>query len=228
MNNLMIDEGNIDYITAGALKLLDKDEKRSRKRGTLAKVIVAAAFSVLIATTSVLPAFATSGVSVMYTTDYVNVRTSPSLNGAIIDCTVPNTVINVTGVLDNGWASVNYNGIVAYMYSDYLAEVEAEPVVVISSDAMYTPDELRISGVLLYDDYRYTWYSENVLPGGGLDIPGRHVDSDGYICDENDYICLASDSLDRGTIVDTPLGKFGKVYDCGTGADDILDVYVSW
>ena len=56
----------------------------------------------------------------------------------------------------------------------------------------------------------------------------KDVDENGYVCDENGYICLASDSLDKGTVVYTPLGKDGKVYDCGPGSDDILDVYVSW
>lgn len=97
-----------------------------------------------------------------------------------------------------------------------------------SYDALVSPSELEYMGVIEYGEYRYTWYSEQVLPGGGLDIPGRHVDEDGYICDENDYICLASDTLCKGTVVYTPLGKDGKVYDCGPGADDILDVYVSW
>lgn len=47
------------------------------------------------------------------------------------------------------------------------------------------------------------------------------------VCDENNYICLASSSLPKGTIVDTPFGKRGKVYDCGC-LSYILDVYVSW
>lgn len=58
-----------------------------------------------------------------------------------------------------------------------------------------------------------------------MDIPGRYVDENGYVCDENGYICLASSSLDYGTIIDTPLGKCGRVYDCGC-ASDTIDVYV--
>ena len=95
-------------------------------------------------------------------------------------------------------------------------------------DAIITSEDLMNRGIVSYGDYRYTWYSEKVLPGEGLVIPGRHVDENGYVCDENGYICVASDSLARGTVVYTPLGKSAKVYDCGTGADDVLDVYVSW
>ena len=109
----------------------------------------------------------------------------------------------------------------------YVSDNE-ETVYMDSTDATVTPEDLKTMGIVPYGDYRYTWYSELVLPGGGLDIPGRHVDENGYVCDENDYICLASDSLDKGTVVYTPLGKDGKVYDCGPGSDDILDVYVSW
>lgn len=105
---------------------------------------------------------------------------------------------------------------------------EEETVYVDSTDAFVSPSELRNMGIVSYGDYRYTWYSELALPGEGLDIPGRHVDENGYVCDENGYICLASDSLDKGTVIYTPLGKDGKVYDCGPGSDDILDVYVSW
>ena len=91
----------------------------------------------------------------------------------------------------------------------------------------YSSDELRYLGVIYEGDFRWTWYSQNVLPGGGLDIPGRHVDENGYICDENNRICLASSDLEWGTIVTTPFGKEGCVYDCGC-ASGTLDVYVDF
>lgn len=96
------------------------------------------------------------------------------------------------------------------------------------SPRTYEPDYFEVMGILSWGGWRWTWYSQQVLPGGGLDIPGRHVDSDGYVCDENEYICLASDYLAWGTVVNTPFGKPGRVYDCGPGAWDILDVYVDW
>lgn len=114
------------------------------------------------------------------------------------------------------------------------AAIEEEPVVERQieiydySPRAYEPDYFEVMGVLEWGGWRWTWYSQQVLPGDGLDIPGRHVDSDGYVCDENDYICLASDYLEWGTVVNTPFGKMGRVYDCGPGAWDILDVYVDW
>ena len=93
--------------------------------------------------------------------------------------------------------------------------------------ALYSASDLRRMGTFRWNGYRWTWYSEMVLPGGGLRIPGRHVDENRYVCDEDGYIVIASHTLPKGTVVATPLGKDGKVYDyCATAGT--LDVYVSW
>lgn len=94
-------------------------------------------------------------------------------------------------------------------------------------DVIYTPVDFQNLGIINWGGWSWTFYSQQVLPGEGLTIPGRYVDYNGYVCDENDYICLASSSLDKGTVVDTPFGKMGKVYDCGCPTY-ILDVYVDW
>lgn len=91
----------------------------------------------------------------------------------------------------------------------------------------YSPYDLQTMGVISWGGYRYTYYSENVLPGYGLQIEGRHTDEYGFVCDGEGYICVASSSLPWGTIVDTPFGRAGKVYD-SCGAWDVIDVYVSW
>lgn len=96
-----------------------------------------------------------------------------------------------------------------------------------SSPMLYTASDFRYAGVIYWNGYRWTWYSQQVLPGPGLNIPGRHVDANGYVCDGNDYICLASSTLSRGTVVNTPFGKQGKVYDSGCAAGT-LDVYTNW
>lgn len=89
----------------------------------------------------------------------------------------------------------------------------------------YTPAYFKKMGIIGYNGWRWTWYSQRVLPGGGLRIPGRHVDSRGFVCDRNGYICLASNSMGYKSVVDTPFGKKGKVYDSGC---DGMDVYVGW
>ena len=95
------------------------------------------------------------------------------------------------------------------------------------SPLLYSPAQLKNFGVIYWGEWRWTWYSQKVLPGKGLAIPGRHVDDNGYVCDRDEYICLASSKLPKGTIVATPFGKMGKIYDSGC-APDTLDVYVNF
>lgn len=71
-----------------------------------------------------------------------------------------------------------------------------------------------------------TWYSQKVLPGGGLKIPGRHVNNEGFVCDGDGYICVSSSTYPKGTIIETSRGM-GKVYDSGC-APGVLDIYVNW
>lgn len=81
-------------------------------------------------------------------------------------------------------------------------------------------------GVVYYNGHRETYYSQRVLPGGGLSIPGRHVASDGTIRDANGYICVASSDYPKGTIVETSLGT-AMVYDSGC-ASGTIDIYTDW
>lgn len=81
-------------------------------------------------------------------------------------------------------------------------------------------------GVVYYNGHRETYYSQKVLPGGGLSIPGRHVAEDGTIRDSDGYICVASSDLAWGTVVETSLGS-AKVYDCGC-ASGTIDIYTDW
>lgn len=99
----------------------------------------------------------------------------------------------------------------------------------VGSGAIYSAEEFQNAGVINWGGYQWTYYSELILPGDGLDIPGRHTTSDGYVCDGDGYVVLASDlsMLSRGSVVDTPFGYTGKVYDTGC-AYGVLDVYVSW
>ena len=81
-------------------------------------------------------------------------------------------------------------------------------------------------GVVYFNGHRETYYSQKVLPGGGLNIPGRHVAQDGTIRDADGYICVASSDLAWGTVVETSLGT-GKVYDSGC-ASGTIDIYTDW
>ena len=83
-------------------------------------------------------------------------------------------------------------------------------------------------GVVYFNGHKETYYSQNVLPGGGLRIPGRHVAEDGTVRDEEGYICVAAalNYLPYGATVLTSLGP-ARVYD--TGCDyGVVDIYVNW
>jgi septal ring factor EnvC (AmiA/AmiB activator) len=83
-------------------------------------------------------------------------------------------------------------------------------------------------GVLRYNGHRETYYSQRVLPGGGLSIPGRHVANDGTVRDKDGYIVVAANPsfYSRGTRLMISLGP-AKVYDCGCSYGTI-DVYTNW
>lgn len=94
----------------------------------------------------------------------------------------------------------------------------------VGSAKLYTLGQFMSAGVINWGGYKFTYYSQQVLPGGGLSIPGRHVNADGYVADGDGYIVLAS-SAAKGSVIDTPFGYRGKVYDRGTVGNH-YDVYV--
>lgn len=106
------------------------------------------------------------------------------------------------------------------------AETSEAPITPVTEEEWFvTPEEFRYIGTFNWNGYRWTYYSERVLPGGGLNIPGRWSDTY-FVRDGEGNICLASSDLGWGTYVPTPWGQ-GRVYDCGC-ASGTLDVYVTW
>lgn len=101
-----------------------------------------------------------------------------------------------------------------------------DPVVETASLTI-TPEEFMQAGIIDWNGWRYTYYSEQVLPGGGLEIPGRWSDGQ-FVRDENGYLCVASNEVPYGSVMDTPFGQ-AIVYDSiGDGVTGICDIYVSW
>lgn len=94
----------------------------------------------------------------------------------------------------------------------------------VTSDKLYSLDDFMFLGIINWNGYKFSYYSQSVLPGLGLSIPGRHVNEDGYVVDGDGYIVLANDSP-IGTTIPTPFGAMGKVYDRGTYGNH-YDVYV--
>ena len=90
--------------------------------------------------------------------------------------------------------------------------------------------DFQYQGVIEDGGRTYTWYSELVLPGEGLDElngNGRTVNESGYVIDGDGYIAVASPygADEIGTIIETPFGM-AKVYDyC---ENDSYDIYTRW
>lgn len=89
-------------------------------------------------------------------------------------------------------------------------------------------------GVAHDENYSYTWYSQNALPGGGLtelNDNGRHIDeSTGFVVDGDGYIAVAMNGVEQGTVIDTIWGE-AKVYDVkqdGAPYDGQVDVYTDF
>lgn len=96
-----------------------------------------------------------------------------------------------------------------------------------SSPKVYTLPRFKQKGVIIWGGLKFTYYSQKVLPGYNLKIPGRHVNADGFVCDKDGYIVLAHRTVARGTIINTPFGHKGKVYDRGYMQEpNHYDVYV--
>lgn len=106
----------------------------------------------------------------------------------------------------------------------YASATEAAAADGTPSAALYSLSDFLFSGVVNWGGYKFTFYSQQVLPGGGLAIPGRHVNAAGYVSDSDGYIVLAG-SAPKGTVYDTPFGYQGKIYDRGTVGNH-LDVYI--
>lgn len=95
-----------------------------------------------------------------------------------------------------------------------------------SKDTRASNHLTKSSGVCYYNGRRETYYSQRVLPGGGLSIPGRHVGRYGLVYDKYNYICVASNDYGRGTVLKTSLG-LAKVYDSGCDSGTV-DIYCNW
>lgn len=137
----------------------------------------------------------------------------------------------VVEVVEEYYEEPYYEEYYDYSYDYYYYE---EPYYDYSYDYSYSysssdnPD-LYSAGVIYDGGTRYTWYSQNVLPGNGLtelNSNGRTVDENGYVVDGDGYIAVATSGYSKGEVIDTPFGK-AKVYDyCETPGT--IDVYTAW
>lgn len=171
----------------------------------------------------------------MYSSVILNIRQEPNINSQIIDTVKINTELQIVDNSEsNGWVKVKIDDEYYYVANKYLSNEKVKINTTKSnSNTTKTYNSQNNTGVLTkskgvnyFNGHKETWYSQRVLPGGGLKIPGRHVNAQGLVCDGDGYICVASSDYPKGTIVETSLGT-GKVYDCGC-ASGIIDIYTDW
>lgn len=108
------------------------------------------------------------------------------------------------------------------------SDSQSTPTTSNTTTAKYSLSQFKFNGVVNWGGKKFTYYSQSVLPGGGLSIPGRHVNSGGYVSDGDGYIAVAANrSIPKGTIVNTPFGYKGKVYDiCAGCSPNWIDIYI--
>ena len=177
---------------------------------------------ILIITILIMPMQVQAKSIIRYTTPAkVSLKTNTRSTGKTAYRVKVNTKLTVTKQY-KVWAQVHYKGETLYIKKKWLSAKR--------SPRKYSGAKLRNSGVLYWGGCKWTWYTQRILPGRGLNIPGRHLDKEGFVCDRNGYIVLAMTRSDRvnRTVVPTPFGKFGKCYDCGGGGSAWRDVYTNW
>lgn len=135
-----------------------------------------------------------------------------------VECNTKLKVIKET----KAWAKVIYKDQTLFIKKKWLCAKR--------SPRKYSGAKLRNRGVIYWGGCKWTWYTQRILPGRGLNIPGRHLDKEGFVCDRDGYIVVAITRSARKSrkVVPTPFGKFGKCYDCGGGGSAWRDVYTNW
>lgn len=165
-----------------------------------------------LATAVIAGAVGTSGAVALHASSLPAGQPVPEVTAQTISTTNP------VAQADGDWGLQVINAKV-------LSGAEADPAGGASSPGQFSLGALRSAGVINWGGYKFTYYSQQVLPGGGLNIPGRHVNEGGFVADGDGYIVLANDAP-KGTVIKTPFGAPGKVYDRGT-AGNHFDVYTS-
>lgn len=115
--------------------------------------------------------------------------------------------------------------VVEQTYSEPVVQEYVEPEPEPAPQQTYADNSFKSDGVWYDSNYRYTWYSSNVLYH--YRTPEWTAGADGIYRDAEGYVVVASSDLPQGTVVEgTPFGAC-KVYDSGC-ASGTLDVYTNF
>ena len=170
------------------------------------------------------------------TTD-LYVRQKPTADSPFIKVLPQGMIIET---IENGsdWDRVEAEDCVGYVCNKYLAATEVnesevatddqETQVAVSAQKIYTKEEFIHQGVINWNGWNWTYYLLSMFPGStSTPVQGKHVNEDQFVCDGDGYVILASVDLPPYTVVETPFGYMGKVYDTGCPSG-VLDVYTDF
>ncbi len=126
------------------------------------------------------------------------------------------------------WAVVKYKGNKYVTLKKYL---NTESLTTRKGKRYYI-NYLKTKGPVHWRGRKYTYYTSRLCPIYKLPVPGLHIDKEGMWCDNKDYIVLGSSVANKvnRTVIATPFGKYGKVYDTGgySTPDWLCDTATSW
>lgn len=146
----------------------------------------------------------------VYTTDYVNVRTGPSINAEIFTTAPIGTkILRVGSSKEYGWDIVQIDNRNYFMWNDYLTTECDEPYAPLTYDVEPAADE----SLTYLGDYELTaYYNPNGnLTASGTDTVVNHT--------------IAADNIPFGTQLSIN-GQTYTVEDCGVGNDYTIDIYM--
>ena len=178
--------------------------------------------------------FSTTVNAAKVTTD-LNVRQQPNKDAKIITVLEENTEIKTSKSKESNWNKIKLeDGTIGYVYNLYLEkegqktkEENQEPKLQ-TLDRVIELDDFRYRGIVDWNGWNWTYYLMSMFPGStSTPVENRWINDEGFVCDQDGYIILASVDLDPYTVVETPFGYMGKVYDTGC-PHGILDVYTNW
>jgi len=105
--------------------------------------------------------------------------------------------------------------------------VHVEPIE--ASGTRWSASNFRAEREINHNGVIYTWYSQRIKPGYGLDelnANGRSISAEGYIIDHDKFIACASMDYPIGSVVASPFGSL-KVYEEGT-IPGVIEIYTDW
>ena len=163
------------------------------------------------------------------TTD-LNVRQQPTKESKIIDVLKQGIEIETTSTNNPDWNKIVFEDYTGYVCNSFLAtEEKTEPVKQIDQpqEAISIAD-FQYVGIFSWNGWQWTYYLMSQFPGQtSTPVEGRYVNDRGLVCDKDGYVILASVDLPPYTVMETPLGQMGKVYDTGC-PHGIIDIYTNW